>query len=308
MKNNRYAINQSPLYMLKSKKKLGEVLYLSLSKLERLTKKQDNYIVFLKKSRVIEQPKPLLEVIHRRLFNLLIKIETPAYLHSGVKGRSYITNAKAHLSSNKMVTLDIKKFFPSTKGWHVFNFFNKVMKCSPDVAYLLTALCTYDNHIPTGSCLSQVIAFYAHYEMFEEIYNFASSKKLIMTCYVDDISISGNKANKSTIFFLRKILSKERLDSSKKKEHVFGLGIPKMITGSVIVNNQLKLPNHKHKIIDQEIKRIKSIENREEKLGLVNQTLGRAIAAKQSDKNLSIVVLRLQEEKKKTLNQFSKKA
>jgi len=146
-KRNSYPLNQCPLFKLKSKKKLADILGMSVQEIESLVKREDNYRVFFinkanGKPRKIEEPKPHLERIHRRLFNLLSRIKAPEYLHSGVVNRSYISNAAAHLNADTALTLDIEGFFPSTLGWHVFEFFELVMQCSRDVSGLITRLST----------------------------------------------------------------------------------------------------------------------------------------------------------------------
>lgn len=291
-KRKFYSIDQSPLYKLQTRRKLASLFDLSVNELENLVKRPDNYRVFTigkdkGKPRQVEEPKPRLERIHRRLFNLLRKIEPPEYLHSGIKGKSYITNAIAHVGSDTLITLDIQKFFPSTLGWHVFEFFHSVLHCSRDVAGLLTKISTCHNHVPTGSCLSQVIAFYAHYEMFEEIYALTSSRGLTMTCYVDDLAISGKNANKAVLHEIKGILNKRGLKSHPKKESVFRSGVPKEITGSIVVDDGLKLPNRKHQQIHDEIISISKLDDSKEKLVLLNITMGRLIAASQSDSGLS---------------------
>ena len=291
-KHKTYPLNQSPLYKLQTRRRLAGLFDMSVAELERLAKRPDNYRIFTigkntNKPRQVEEPKPHLERIHRRIFNLLRRIEPPEYLHSGIKGRSYITNAKEHIGSDKAITLDIRKFFPSTLGWHVFEFFHNVLQCSRDVAGLLTKLSTCDDHVPTGSCLSQVIAFYAHYEMFEEIYNLTSSKGLTMTCYVDDIAISGKNANKAVLHEIRSILKRRGLKSHPEKESVFRKGVPKEVTGSIVVENGLKLPNKKHQKIHKEITSILKMDDTKDKLDLINITMGRLIAASQSDSDIN---------------------
>jgi len=126
-----------------------------------LVSRDDNYRVFeigknLGRARTVEHPKPHIHRFHQRVFTLLSRIEPPLYLHSGVKGRSYITNAKAHRGCSRLVTLDIEAFYPSTRRWHVFEFFNDTMKCSPDVADIMASLLTYEDHVPTGRAASQI--------------------------------------------------------------------------------------------------------------------------------------------------------
>lgn len=299
-----YPLNQSILYKLKSRSKLAKLFDLPLKDLEGLAKRTNNYNVFpinngKGKSRQVEVPKNRLKVIHYKLFKLLQRIEPPPYLHSGIKGRSYITNAKVHVGCSRCITLDIKKFFPSTLGWHIFEFFRDVMQCSSDVAGLLTSICTFDNHVPTGSCLSQTIAFYAHYKMFEEIYSLTRDLGLTETCYVDDIAISGDKANRSTLYKVRGILKRRGLDSPRKKERVYEIGYPKIITGSVVVQDGLRLPNRKHKLIHDEVEQLMKIDDAMDKVGKLDTIIGRAVAASQSDPSFVQRVEKLRKEKKR---------
>ena len=63
-----------------------------------------------------------------------------------------------------------------------------------------------------------------------------------MTLYVDDITMSGNKANRQMMFEVRGKLKKRGLSSKKEKENFYDLGYPGKVTGSIISNNRLLLP------------------------------------------------------------------
>ena len=69
--------------------------------------------------------------------------------------------------------LDIPKLFGSTPHSHVTGFFKNDMNCAPDVAGLLARLrCVTVKsvlHLPTGSPLSQILAFYSYWAMFEAL-------------------------------------------------------------------------------------------------------------------------------------------
>ena len=131
-----YAINQSPLWLMPSRKKLAGFLGFSPAELQRLADRTDKYIKFTikqgEKERHIQAPKALLEKVHRKLFTCLVRIEKPDYLHSGRKEHSYITNATVHLGAVPLVKLDIKQFYPSIDGGRVYRFFHECLKCSPD--------------------------------------------------------------------------------------------------------------------------------------------------------------------------------
>lgn len=281
-----YALNQSPLYKLTTKRKLAALFNISTQELLSLASREDNYRVFQinrssGKPRTVEVPKPHLERVHHRLFFLLSRITPPKFLHSGVKNRSYITNAEAHVGANRLVKLDINKFFPSTKAWHVSEFFVVYMKCTPDVAGILTALCTCGGHVPTGSCVSQIIAYYAHMGMFKQIYDLANELGVNMTCYVDDIAFSGKNANKALLSSASKIMMARGLVCHK--ERVYRGDQPKIVTGVVVTADNIKLPNRRHLQIFTEYQQLQHAAEESDVEKRLEILLGRVNAAAELD-------------------------
>ena len=302
-KPKTYSLEQSPLYKLKSRKKLCSLLGCPPKRLKKILENEDNYTEFDKtendKTRHYEVPKARLEWLHRRLFNLLKCIEAPSYLHSGTKGRSHLTNAKSHIGSSEMISLDVYKFYPSTKGWHVYDFFHNVMLCSPDVAAILKDLSTFNDHVPTGSCLSQQIAFYAHYEMFNEISEVANSFQLISSCFVDDITLSGEKVSKYHLNLVRHILKRRGLKSHPRKEKIYCKRNLKEVTGSIVTSENLLLPNKKHKNIHEQVQRSRNQTDLKLRLKDLRSSRGKAIAASQSDPRIRKRIITITTEIKK---------
>ena len=73
----------------------------SAAELSALAKDAGNFRLFSitgasGKSREIQGPKRRLQWLHARIHTLLSRVEVPEYLHSAVRGRSYISNAAAH--------------------------------------------------------------------------------------------------------------------------------------------------------------------------------------------------------------------
>lgn len=312
-KHRSYKKNQSPLYKLRSRRKLASLFGMTIKELESLANRNDNYRVFFigknkDKPRQVEEPKPHLKRIHHRLFKILQRIEAPEYLHSGVKGKSYLTNAKAHVGMDRLLKLDIKKFFPSTLTWHVFDFFHNVMLCSRDVSGLLAKLSTCNGHVPTGSSLSQILAFYAHYSMFEEMNNIAINRDLNMTCYVDDITISGTRINRELLFEMRGILKRRGLTSHPDKEYVYLNAAPREITGSIVDGVGLRLPNIKHQNIYKEIKSFLLSNDNCEKLKTIERLIGKVVAAAQADAGMNMRLESLKQEKNRLQRVIGNKA
>jgi hypothetical protein len=194
--------------------------------------------------RKIEEPKKRLQEIHGRIHSLLSRVTLPDYVHSVRKGRSYITNARQHLGRGETVKLDIEKFYPSVRRAAIANFFVAQMLCAKDVSALLGRLLTIDGHLPTGSRASPILSYFVNRLMFDEIAACATSRGLTMTLYVDDMCLSGAGANNAAIRAVRGIVSKYGLRSHKL--HQFNRKRPKVITGVVVIGDELRLPNRRH--------------------------------------------------------------
>ncbi|CCH48154.1 hypothetical protein [Pseudodesulfovibrio piezophilus] len=101
MQKHKYPLSQSPLYKLRTKKKLALLLGQSLDDLQKLASSNDNYKVytlspkgklahpyFLKKERLVQEVRPHLKSVHERILSLLKCVKTSDYLHSATKGKS----------------------------------------------------------------------------------------------------------------------------------------------------------------------------------------------------------------------------
>jgi hypothetical protein len=252
----KYSLNQSPFYKLKTKRKLIELLCLSMPELSVSKKDIGNYVVFDQigsngKSRTIQHPKDKQKEIHNRIANLLVRIELPEYLHSGRKKHSHITNAIQHLGSKKVLTTDIKSFFQSTTREMVFKFFSRTLRCSSDVADILSYICTYNSHIPTGSQLSMPLAFWANIDMFEQLNKLSSSLSVNMTVYVDDLTFSGELVNRHFQSIVKKIIISNGQIPHPLKTKLFNKTDLKVITGVVIKGNETLITNKQHMLIYQ---------------------------------------------------------
>lgn len=205
--------------------------------------------------REIQHPVGLLDPVHKRIAKLLARLELPDYLHSR-KRRSYVSNAAAHAATVPLIKTDISKFYPSTSFSAIFNLFSTRFECSPDVAWCLARICCFKGrHLPTGSYLSGIVAFLAHQEMFEKIHELAAKHGCTMTCYVDDIVLSGPRATKGLLREVRKIIQSHGLVAKEEKSKTFPAQRPKIVTGVVISQHGLKVPNRRLR----EIQRVRKL-------------------------------------------------
>ena len=256
MMNNMYPLNQSALYACGSKKKLGELIYLNRRSISRIKSIIGYYEFEIPKHssgseipvmRKITDPNRQLKRIQRRIHALLKYVETPDYLHSGVFGRSYITNAKYHQSSNYMVTLDIAAFYNNCKRSYVYKFWHKTCKCAPDIAEILTELTTYQSIIPTGCPTSQRVAFFSYKEMFDELNSIAENYHCKFSVFVDDLTFSSNDpfVMSKIVSEVKRVLVSYRHKAKESKIKYYGKNDTKIVTGVAIYSNHQLRPLNK---------------------------------------------------------------
>lgn len=246
VKNKKqYPLHQSLLYKLKTKKKLAKILNIELDELKKYSNSnQSEYHVFLnEKNREIQAPTNNLYIIHNRLANLLSRIETPNWLHSFKKNFSYLTNAKCHMGAKQVLTFDLKSFYQSTNQNMIRLFFRNTMLCSEDISYILSKICCYDNHLPTGSQVSIYLCYLTNIKMFDEMRNLALSRNALMTVYADDITLSGDKIDDSLLNTMKKIIVRHGYRISKNKTLRFTNNEIPIITGIALVGNTLQPTN-----------------------------------------------------------------
>ena len=149
-----------------------------------------------KKPRYIQQPKPLLDAVHRRIAGLLSRIQKPPFVYSATKGLDYVDNARKHMNTHRGVKVDIKDFYPSVRARLVRTFYEEIMCCAPDVARLLTKICCAGDSLPTGSSVSPLLSYFACSRLFARISAMAAKRNLVFTLYVDDMMFSGEEATR----------------------------------------------------------------------------------------------------------------
>lgn len=284
------AINDCWLYAISSKADLAYRLSpkdcsLTVNELEQLSVDAGNFKLFSirqgDKNREVQEPKRDLQKLHSRIHKLLARVQVPTYLHSAVKGKSYLSNARAHNPVSSTIKIDVKKFFPSVPRRTIFRFFEQTMHCRRDVAGMLADILTFDARLPTGSSASPIIAYYAFKPMFDELSMYAERHGLIMTCYVDDITMSGDGACRSILFDLHKIISRHGLKSHKKK--FFSGQSSKVITGVCNAPSGERVPNKLLLKISNGFKELSTTTSSDKKQKTLSVLLGRMEAARQID-------------------------
>jgi hypothetical protein len=282
--HKRVDLRGSALFKITSPARLARILCISKEKLDYLVSHADeNYCVRndRKSGRLIEEPKDLLKQVQARVARLLGQVVTPEYLHSGVKKRSYVTNATGHSIDGGAIKLDVQKFFPSVRAAAVCHFFADVMEYPMDIASRMTKLLTIGGHLPTGGNASCILSFWAYKDMFDEIAALAETRGCHFTLYVDDMTMTGKFATRSMQQAARLIIGRYRLRAHKNK--VFAPRQPRVVTGVAVTARGPELPNRRAQAIANTQAAVAGAGTDAERLDLMPQLIGRVSEAAEVD-------------------------
>lgn len=267
----KYDITQCALYRCKGVNQIKTLLQLEDAEYNEIKKIIGYHKFEIDKKdgvekREITAPNKRIKRIQSRLLDLIQKVQRPLWLISGEKGKCYIDNGKAHLSSNYFLTIDIKKFYDNCKREYVYQFFKTKLKMSGDIAGICTDIVTFNQGIPTGCPTSQLIAYYAYEQMFNHIYHLALVNGCIFTLYVDDMTFSSgapfdvNRLVKEIDCELRKFGHKPKYKKVKYYSH----GKPVPVTGTIITaKHELKVPNNLQQKVYEGFQEVKNLHGQE---------------------------------------------
>lgn len=247
---SRYTVDQSPFYKLQSKKKLADLLGTDVSSLKFLVANADQeYKEFdlVEKSRHICKPVGYREAIHKRVSDLLCRIEPPEFLFSAYKGRSSIQNALCHQSHAHIIQMDIRRFFDSTKEYWLKHAFERDFGMSADCSWMIARILTANGVLPTGSPASTVLAYWCHADLFSNIAQYCKQKGITFSLFVDDMTFSSSEPMDSNglIQFVKYQLGRHGLAIKGKKTRIIN-AVPSMgvcITGVTLRNTSVDASN-----------------------------------------------------------------
>ncbi|MBU3005933.1 reverse transcriptase family protein [Paraglaciecola arctica] len=313
----QYHLNQSPLYKLRSFKRLAKILDCPQKSLEKLLLQPNNnyYTSHINQEKIIkgskqivqrkiQVPKPQLNRIHKKVQKFLSKIEKPGYLFSGVKRRSNVSNALYHVETDYMRKMDIQKYYEKTSAKYVYKCFVNTFRMAPDLAKVMTKLCTFNSHIPTGSSLSQNLAFFCNLHLFNQIESFCKKRKISFSLYVDDLTFSAkHKLTKDLTNRIVHIFNKNS-DYVIHKFQVYNKETPKLVTGVILKNNIMLVPNKlRVKMLNHDKEKSIIIDNlsndRDGAINFYQRFIGLVSCANQISPNYKLWTKELCEERKK---------
>ena len=271
---------------IKSLKHLSYRLGLPLKLLEKTAEHtQKYYIVWFKKKpngdlrELCKVNRPLID-IQKAIHHLLIEVHLPESVHGGVKGKSHFTNASVHCGKKFLLNLDLEKYFPSISNHRVYHLFRHELKCSPDVARLLTKLCTVNGRVPQGAATSTDIANLVFRKTDYRLDGFAAKHVLSNSRYVDDISFSGDEITQSRLNQIKSIIKDSGFKLNHDKEQMTGRHEGQVVTGLLTKYKRPRVPRERKRQWRKERHIFEKYESKtvseEERLKKISQIGGRS--------------------------------
>jgi len=191
--------------------------------------------------RTILAPNPLLLHCQRWIDAFILRnLTVHDAAHGYVVGRSNITNARVHLGSVQLLSLDISGFFENIGEEKIAEIFYAA-GYPPAVAFLLASLCSYKGHLPQGAASSPQLSNIIMREFDETLHAYAEARKLRYSRYVDDIVLSGEYVSREDVEVVEAALEQIGLALNPDKIR-YQRGRKKIVTGVSIGSGRLLIP------------------------------------------------------------------
>lgn len=213
-----------------------------------------------KEKRKISAPSSDLFYVQKQIkMQILDKIEISKCSFGFKQKCSIVDNAKYHLGAKKILSLDLKNFFPSIRFNRVYYIFYNICGYHSDVASSLTKLVMKDKGLPQGAPTSPVISNIVSYKLDYRLEKLAKKMNIKYSRYADDMVFSGSEdqINGKLGFIIRKIVEDEGFHLNKDKTNYFDSSKRMEVTGIVINNNKLSVKRQYIRKIEQELYFIK---------------------------------------------------
>lgn len=208
------------------------------------------------KNRYIYEPLPDLKTVQRWILdNVLENIPVSRYAKAYVKGVNLKHNARFHLRQDKVLSMDIKDFFPSITIKDVVLIFEE-MGYLHNLACFMAHLCCLNNRLPQGAPTSPYISNIRLANLDNRISDYTIKNNIRYTRYADDLSFSGSFDQHVLIPIISKYVWEEGFRVNSKKTRVARKNTRQEITG-IVVNSHMQISRNQRRQIRQAIYYIK---------------------------------------------------
>ncbi len=249
---------------------LGAMLHTADYKLQLLAYAPKYRCFSIRKSnggfRNIEDPDKSLKLILTRLNKYLqcvYYLQRPPNVYgftisaSGDEDRNIVSNAQRHVGCKYMVNIDLRDFFHQVKESHVEKIFQKLLKRGEEkLIELLTRLVCYQGRLPMGSPCSPVLSNFASEEMDLQLVEYVHRRGFTYTRYADDLTFSCKDFIESEdVELIRHLIGQAGFIINEDKVRHYGAGELKTVTGLVVGETEVGLPDDYYTMIRKEVDR-----------------------------------------------------
>ncbi len=237
-----------------------DVLYSIINAPQDYYSPYDVYKKYDKKTKLhhwrhIDNPQGALKLVQERITKHVLNPVAhilPNHLVGGLPGNSLKDNATPHLGRNVVVEMDLETCFDSVSSKQVRTALIAA-GFGRDVATIITKACTFQNRLPQGSPASTILCNFALLDMSNEIRTEADSQSCNFTMYIDDITLSGKKAEVyGLIPRVYKIATAHGMNINSGKTEIFAHNRQQEVTG-VLTNMRLAIAKRKIEMIRRKI-------------------------------------------------------
>jgi hypothetical protein len=211
--------------------------------------------------RLIEEPKPLMKRLQRRILHGLID-HVPAHpaAFGFVKGRNCITAAARHAGEAVVLSFDLADFFPAipwTRVYAIFRSLGYPQAVARALAHMTTALTPHEvlqtpalaardhlaaRHLPQGAPTSPALANLAAFRLDQRLCGLSRSLGARYTRYADDLTFSGDARIAPVLArVLPEIAHAEGFRLNPAKTRTATTGRRQTVTG-LVVNAHVNVP------------------------------------------------------------------
>lgn len=202
--------------------------------------------------RTIQEPLPSLKEIQEWIYHeILCNVRISPYAKAYVKGKSIKDNARFHRGQKKVLSMDLKDFFPSIDFKQVLGVFRK-LGYRENVAVMLAKLCCVNNSLPQGAPTSPALSNIIACKLDDKIVEYIGKKKIRYTRYADDLTFSGDFNEGDIIKNVQRIANRLGFYVNEEKTRVRKRNQRQEVTG-VVVNEKLQLSRKIRKRIRSDI-------------------------------------------------------
>lgn len=186
--------------------------------------------------------------------------------------RDILSHAHRHLGKPYLLNMDLADFFHSITRKQVMSIWQQSpMRLHPEVGALLSDLVTYEGRLPVGAPTSPALSNLVARPLDRDLMQFAEAHGLTITRYADDISVSSDIPISDLVELrIREIASYHGFQINATKTRYFGPESEKTVTGLLLREGKVTLPDDYIPSLEHEIHQLKEVMDIQNRQGMIH--------------------------------------